>query len=99
MALDDEPLALENIEDGDELTKPLDEEFSHPYHLARSVNRGSGSYIMSVDANCDGSKVLAFGSNGEAVVYSSDLQNQLSSSAAHENGATQECYQHLNIIL
>ena len=90
----DELLSIENIEDADELTKPLDEEFTLPYHLARSVNR-SNAYILSVDANCDGSKVLAFGSNGEAVVYSSDLQNQLSKSAAHKSGATQECYQNL----
>ena len=81
---------LTNIKDGDETTKSIDEEFTLPFHLTRSLTFDD-AYILNVDFNCDGSKLLVFGSNGEACICSPDLQ-KLSCTKTHTEAVSQAAF-------
>jgi len=64
---------LEQVFDADEISVDIDEAFSSPYHLSHTVKSGI-DYLISVDSNCDATKFMSIGSQGEAILYAPDLK-------------------------
>jgi len=81
---------VEDVVDADEISVDIDEAFSSPYHLSYTVKCGV-DYLISVDSNCDATKFMSIGSNGEAGIYTPDLK-KLDVIQCHEKTVSQAAF-------